>query len=42
MPLPGNFPIRDNRPGDERHAREYDPATGDWSTPVPIPEPDAE
>jgi hypothetical protein len=38
MPLPG-FPIRDNKPGDEKHAREYDPATGDWSKPV-VPDPD--
>lgn len=38
MPLPG-FPIRDNRPGDETHAREYDPSAGGWTKPVqPTPE----
>lgn len=41
-PLPGHFPIRDNRPGDEPHAREYDPDAGGWTRPVEHPEPEAE
>lgn len=32
------MPIRDNRPGDDDHAREYDPATGGWTKPVAEPE----
>lgn len=39
-PLPGHFPIRDNRPGDESHAREFDEETGGWTKPVPVPESD--
>lgn len=38
MPLP-SMPIRDNRPGDEPHAREYDPATGGWTHPITTPTP---
>jgi hypothetical protein len=36
MPLP-QMPIRDNQPGDEQHAREYDERTGGWTRPVPPP-----
>lgn len=33
------MPIRDNQPGDDPHAREYDEATGGWTKPVqPDPE----
>jgi hypothetical protein len=28
------MPIRDNRPGDQDHAREYDEKTGGWTKPV--------
>ncbi|MEC3995011.1 hypothetical protein VSR01_16320 [Actinacidiphila sp. DG2A-62] len=38
MPLP-SMPIRDNRPGDEPHAREYDPNTGGWTRPATAPAP---
>lgn len=34
------MPIRDNRPGDEEHAREYDEESGGWTRPAPAPEPD--
>jgi hypothetical protein len=34
MPLPAGFPIRDNRPGDDTHARDYDPNSGSWSRPA--------
>lgn len=39
MPLPG-FPIRDNRPGDDEHARDYDPNAGGWTQPAPPPAPE--
>jgi hypothetical protein len=36
-----DMPIRDNRDGDDPHAREYDPATGGWTKPVePAPDKD--
>jgi hypothetical protein len=33
-----SMPIRDNRPGDDEHAREYDTAAGGWTKP-PAPQP---
>jgi hypothetical protein len=38
MALP-SMPTRDPRPGDEPHAREFDPATGGWTRPVATPTP---
>lgn len=36
MALP-SMPTRDPRPGDDPHAREYDPATGGWTRPITTP-----